>query len=224
MTATKKRPEADFMSLLQVSPSANAKKRTAWLQARIIGLGHGAVCGRCYGSGHYSSNAVSGTRCFDCLGTGWVAAKLTDTLFAALATDVAAGKLAAYIEELRTRQVVAHLCKTAVDTVMTAWQGVQVGKFYDWSLAAQGIQPHKQISVEVNKPMHDAYQRTRAAVDVIEKLTRQLAKATTEADRIAIKAQIKSEQQHAIAIRDDALATIANAATRLAEIQAAQTA
>jgi hypothetical protein len=224
MTATKKLPEADFMSLLQVSPSANAKKRTAWMQSRIIGLGHGVVCGRCCGTGHYSFNQINGSVCFGCIGTGWVAAKLTSALFDALTADVTAGKLVTYIEELRARQAITNLCKGATDTVMNAWSSAKVGDHYDWMKAAQGIQPHKLISTEVNKPMHDAYQLTCTAANALTKVQRKLRDTSTEADRIAIKAQIATAQQHVIATRDDALATIANAVTRLAQIQAAQTA
>lgn len=224
MTATKKRPEADFMSLLQVSPSSNAKKRSAWLQSRIIGLGHGVVCGRCCGTGHYSFNQINGSICFGCAGTGWVAAKLTDKLFAALTTDVEAGKLVTYIEELRARQAINSLCKGATDVVMAAWSASQVSKAYDWMKASQGIQPHKQISVEVNKPMCDAWDLTCKATDAVTKLQRQLRDATSEAARIDLKAQVAAAQQNVITVRDQGLATIASCVTRLQEIQAAQTA
>lgn len=215
-----KMTEADFFTLLNVVEMSDAKRRKTVLQARIVGLGMGDMCSRCHGSGHYSFNPVNGTTCFKCLGAGFMAPKLTNKLYAALEPIVASGKLDAYLDEVRARIALTKACKGATDAVMNAWKASEVSKAYDWSLAAQGVEPHKRISNEINAPMCAAYNSTSDATSALESLQFKIKRAETPELRDAIKAEIEVASNNLIKVRDESLAIIADLTEVLQRLQA----
>ena len=215
-----KKTKADFISLLRVRTDINADRQTAVLNARIIGLGHGNVCGRCGGSGNYSFNTVDGTTCFGCLGSGYVAAKLTSELYNSLEALVNDGSLDKFLVELRARVALKTACKNAVDVVMSAWGESKVSSHYDWMKSADGIEPHRVISTEVNKPMCDAYNAVLKATQAVDSLSFKLKKAETAEQREEIQAQITVAISEALAVRDQGLETIEAGKVRLTEILA----
>jgi hypothetical protein len=103
--------------------------------ARIAGLKLGDVCGRCGGSGNYSYNAMHGTRCYGCGGSGQV---LPKTLKGRIALAqrareaVAAGKLEPYLEEVAARRRV----QTAQTQMFAAWSEIFKTFPYNWMQAA----------------------------------------------------------------------------------------
>lgn len=215
-----KKTKADFISLLRVRTDIHADKQTVALNGRIIGLGHGNVCGRCYGSGNYSFNMINGTTCFGCGGTGYVAAKLTDKLYADLEALVNSGALDTYLEQLRARAALRKACTSAVDVVMKAWSDSNVSSQYDWMKSADRIEPHHTISVEVNKPMCDAYDKVRKATQALDSLSFKLKKVETAEEREALTAQISQSMQDLLGVRDECLSIIEKAKVRLDEILA----
>lgn len=215
-----KKTEADFFTLLNVAEMSDAKRRKTVLEARIVGLGMGDVCSRCYGSGHYSFNPVNGTTCFKCLGAGFMAPKLTNKLYAALEPIVASGKLDAYLDEVRARIALRNACKGATDAVMNAWKESGVSKAYDWSLAAQGVQPHKRISTEINAPMCAAFKSVSDATTALESLQFKIKRAETPELRDAMKADIEVASHNLIKVRDESLAIIAGLAEALQKLLA----
>lgn len=103
-----------FVALLRI-PTANLpnEKVNGYLSARLVGLGHGKACSRCGGSGHYSSNAIDGTRCFGCRGACYVAPSLTPDLYARVESDVRDGKLDTYLADLREKRAIEKETKFA---------------------------------------------------------------------------------------------------------------
>lgn len=215
-----KKTKADFISLLRVRTDIHADKQTVVLNARIIGLGHGSVCGRCSGSGNYSFNMINGTTCFGCLGSGYVAATLTDELYRTFEALVNDGSLDKFLEVLRARVALRKACTSAVDVVMKAWSDSNVSSQYDWMKSADRIEPHHTISVEVNKPMHDAYDKVRKATQALDSLSFKLKKAETAEEREALTAQIAQSMQDVLGVRDECLGIIEKAKVRLNEILA----
>lgn len=218
-----RKTEADFLELLRVSPSDNPQKRIGWLHARIIGLGFGAICTRCCGSGNYSFNMVDGCRCYGCNGSGYMDAKLTDELYANLADAVAVGKLDSYLTTLREQQALARQLKLAVDSVMESWRELRLGDHYDWSKAAKNEQPHRRIADEVNKPICSAYEATRKAVAVAESVGQQMSKASTKGQREKLNLELAESMRSALRVRDEAFAVIEEARVKLAQILAERT-
>lgn len=215
-----KKTEADFFTLLNVVEMSDAKRRKSVLQARIVGLGMGDACSRCHGSGHYSFNPVDGTTCFKCLGAGFMAPKLTNKLYAALEPIVASGKLEAYLDEVRARIALRNACKGATDAVMNAWKASGVNKAYDWSLAAQGVEPHKRISNEINAPMCAAFKATSDAANALEGLQFKIKRAETPDLRDAMKVDVEAASNNLIRVRDESLAIIAGLAEVLKKLMA----
>lgn len=211
----------DFLALLRV-PTANTApdKVDRIVQARLIGLGHGRVCDRCGGSGHYSFNAIDGTTCFGCRGGGHVAQKLTAALYECVAADVAAGKLDTYFAEVRARAAAKKAAATAADRVMAAWRAV-VAKFpYDWHLAAQKQQPHEDLADEVNKPMCDAYDKVTKLVNELDSMPYKRGRCKTAEESKAVDATTETLRVQLLAAVDEAMQVIAAAERRGAEVMA----
>lgn len=212
----------DFLSLLQVPSKLHKDRQAGILDQRIVALGHGVVCSRCSGSGHYSFNLVNGTTCFKCHGSGQLPPKLTNKLYAALEAEVISGKLDAYFTEVRERLAAEKAVNNASELVMSAWQASGVSKAYSWQLAAQKIQPHRQIADEVNRPMCEAYERVQKATSVVSSLQFKLKRASDKAQSDALKAQINEAIASVLLVRDEALEVIKKATLRLKEIMAEQ--
>lgn len=210
----------DFLSLLQVSDKLHKDRQVGLLDQRIVALGHGVVCSRCSGSGHYSFNLVNGTTCFKCHGSGQLPPKLTNKLYAALEADVISGKLEVYFAEVRGRLAAERAVNNASELVMNAWQASGVSKAYSWQLAAQQIQPHRQIADEVNRPMCEAYERVQKAVSAVSSLQFKLKRASDKAQSDDLKAQINESITSVLLVRDEALEVIKQASLRLEAIMA----
>lgn len=73
------------------------------LNTRLIKIGLGNVCTRCGGTGQYSYNQKDGTVCYGCVGTGWVAQKVTRQLIATLEEKESNGEVAEYFKDLEKR-------------------------------------------------------------------------------------------------------------------------
>ncbi|MHD0644856.1 hypothetical protein ACYPKM_04465 [Pseudomonas aeruginosa] len=202
-----KKTQDDFIRLLR-SDRLPAEKQEMSIQSRIIALGHGTYCGRCGGGGNYSFNMVNGTTCFGCSGSGYTKAKLTDKLYAALEVEIAAGKLDAYLEDLTRRHEINRKCKGAMDKTMKAWTGTGVANSYKWQLAAQGVEPHKTIATEFNKPMCDAYESvSKASIDLNSaQILRR--KVTTADERVAADERVDKAAIKLVETTEAALATI----------------
>lgn len=83
---------------LLTHPKMSSIDTLAKLQARLVGMGYGVDCGRCFGSGRYGPQSVQGGRCFGCGGHRKVAPKITKTLVERVRADVEAGALDSYVE------------------------------------------------------------------------------------------------------------------------------
>lgn len=113
--ANKKQPTRGEM-LPKFAAALNCKP--AYVNARLLVLGHGVTCGRCGGTGEYSYCQMYGTTCFGCAGRKQAAPKLTEELLARVVEQVAAGELAPYLERLKRRAKV----KTYPEKVFAAWR------------------------------------------------------------------------------------------------------
>jgi len=87
-----------------------------FVQARLIALGHKTTCGRCGGSGHYSFCQQHGTTCFGCNGRGLVATELSVQLLETVQTQVQAGELQPYLDQLKLIKAAKQFDKTFFDT------------------------------------------------------------------------------------------------------------
>ncbi|WP_432263036.1 hypothetical protein [Cupriavidus sp. TMH.W2] len=201
----------DFLVLLRV-PNNRPDKVDRILQARLIGLGLGRVCERCGGSGHYSFNAIDGTTCFGCRGSGHVAQKLTADLYARAAAEVAAGRLDTYLAEVRARAEAKQAADMASQRVMKAWQAVDARFPYKWQLAVDRLQPHYDLSQEVNKPMSEAYQKVAALSSELNALPHARRHCKTVEDSKRLDAKIEATRQQLIAATDKAMQVIELAA------------
>ena len=221
-----------FMSLLKVPATIKGKpvdelRRVQAMNARIFGLGFGVPCGRCGGTGHYSYNPMSGTRCFKCGGAKYEEPNLTRELYDRIEAAVKAGELDKYLAKVRDRQAAEKAAKGAVDAVMKAWQASGVSTAYDWMKAGQGIQPHRAIADQVNKPMCDAYERVSRMAARVDSFTFKLSggarnsKPLTSEQRDTLEAERAQAQAELIAARDEALAIIAEKAALIPGIIAA---
>jgi hypothetical protein len=129
---------------------ATAHDQEAVVQARLAYLGYSDPCRRCGGSGHYSYNQVSGTRCFRCEGRKYEPARLTKQLLSQVRHDVGAGKLEPYLEELQHRRT----AETAVKRLMAAWGDTGISKL------RQGAAEDQQLA-NVNRQMYEMYAAAR---------------------------------------------------------------
>lgn len=184
--------ELDFATLLRLPAIADEQKRKRVLQARIIGLGFGKVCGRCGGSGHYSFCPMYGTTCFGCGGTGFVAQKLTNKLFAELEPLILNGKLNEYLTELTKKTAIRRTAKTATARVMKAWEDSGVSKAYNWHNACKDRNPDynerdAHIAHIINQPMYEAYNKVSTASQKLDDL--QYRKPTNSTERLALDAE-----------------------------------
>ncbi|MBB4861625.1 hypothetical protein HNP46_000436 [Pseudomonas nitritireducens] len=219
MAAKQTKTKEDFIRLLR-SDTLPPEKQESSLHTRIIALGHGTYCGRCGGSGNYSFNHTSGTRCFGCDGSRYVKTKLTDQLYAGLEADVAAGKLDTYLVELRQRQEINRKCKNATDRVMNAWTSSGVTKSYVWQRAANKEEPHLTIAQEYNRPMADAYQSVSKASEALTSAQWKRKKALTSEDRDAVEILVTEASNNLAQVTDAALATIQERTAALKEFLA----
>lgn len=194
-----------FMRALRIDPWSD--RASGLLRGRLIGLGHGDVCGRCGGTGNHSYNPMYGSVCYGCAGAGQKMPILTGVLLAKVVADVAAGKLDAYIAAAIAKQEAKRLAKLAGDAPMAAWKASGVGDAYDWRKAAEQARAgqwdarDRVISDRFNKPMCTAYER-------VEKVRLDLIGATASNDREAIahlQERLIAESKRAVA-EIDALA------------------
>ncbi len=93
-----------------------------FVQTRLVALGHGEVCGRCGGSGHYSYCPMYGTTCFKCMGCGKQARKLTAKLLNTVQAQVANGELIPYVEKLKAAAERKAKVKGFMDKFFAAWK------------------------------------------------------------------------------------------------------
>jgi hypothetical protein len=161
MSTTKTEMQQRFADALRVQ-TAQTVKQASIIQTRLVELGFGQDCARCWGSGHYSYNPMHGTVCFGCSGRGRVARKLTAKLLdeiAALPSEQIEAAIAAITERVRVRKLV----ETASSRVMSAWQASGVSAAYKWTNAYPSSRTYSErdeyIADTFNKPMHDAYDR-----------------------------------------------------------------
>ncbi|CAE6795077.1 hypothetical protein R70006_05034 [Paraburkholderia domus] len=200
-----------FIALLRLPAGADAKKLDRAMQARLIGLGHGQPCGRCGGSGNFSSNAIDGTRCYGCGGGGYVARKLSGELLSAVTVDVASGKLDGYLRELAERQAADKAVKLATGRVMKAWEDSGVSQSYDWEKSARGVQPHRDIADMVNRPMCDAYENVSRLSSRLEHISG-YARAKTPEAREDLRSELQLLRPKLIEETEKALVLIAEKA------------
>ena len=216
-TASSRRTAAalkqDFIELLRI-PTANEKKIDTYLQSRLIGLGHGVHCSRCGGSGNYSFNAVDGTRCFGCSGSGYVAQKLTGELYTQVQAEVREGRLEKYLAELRARQEVKQQAANAHDRVMAAWKAATDQYPYKWQDAAAGKQPAKDMFDQFNKPMSDAYKKVAELSSELHSLPYARKHAKTAEDSAKLDEKIAQTRTELLAAADHALKVIEEALAR----------
>lgn len=91
-----------FAALLSITQTNDAQQLARRVGLRLAGMGYTEPCWGCKGTGKYAANTF-GSKCFTCQGAGVRAARLCDALYAQVKADVAAGKLAAYLETVRQR-------------------------------------------------------------------------------------------------------------------------
>lgn len=218
-TAPNAPSKQDFLALLRI-PTANEKKIDTYLQARLIGLGHGQHCSRCGGSGSYSFNAVDGSRCYGCGGSGYVAQALTAELFTEVEADVREGRLDTYLTELQAKQETKRQAATAYKRVMAAWQAATDQFPYRWQDAADGKQPAKDMSKEFNRPMHDAYQKVSKLSIELETLPLRRKHVKSAEESKALDAKIEQTRTELLAATETALQVIEDALTRAPAILA----
>lgn len=210
--------ELTCATLLRVPASLSDDKRRARMNTRLHALGHAAPCGRCGGSGNYSYNQISGTRCFGCDGAGGVPPKMTRELLAEVEKSVAAGALDRYLEGVRMRQA----AQGAEKQVMNAWMASGVSKAYDWQKAANGIEPDRQIANEINRPMCQAYEAVRKVAGELDSIGYKMKKAKTQEAREGLEAQRLQAAAKVIEEVDRSLQIIQNLTERLRELTADQ--
>lgn len=203
----------DFLSLLRVADveateAALRDRQSAILNMRIVALGYGVPCSRCGGSGNYSFNMIDGTRCFKCRGAGELAPKLTVKLLKSLQGDVESGKLDEYLAKARAKAQADKIVNSAMQAVMKAWTDSGVSQAYKWQLAAQGQQPHRQIADEVNKPMKEAFDRIKNAVDSVNSIRFKIKRAGSKEERLDLEKQLQDAAIEIAKVRDESLQAI----------------
>ena len=80
------------------------------LNARLLSMGFGDACSRCWGSGKFGPQSVQGGVCFGCNGKRTVAPKLTKELEKRVMLAIEAGELQAYA----ARMIAADAARKAV--------------------------------------------------------------------------------------------------------------
>ena len=126
------------------------------VDARLVGLKLGRTCERCHGTGQYSYNQITGSRCFGCEGRGqirWPERDL-EKIIPAVQAAVDEGKLDTYMARIAGRK----LAKSALDKAMKAWQDNKIN--YRW-------QDFDHPGQSFNKRQHDAWERVRALTNDI---------------------------------------------------------
>ena len=196
---------------------ANAEKRERRLQSRIIGLGRGRVCGRCGGSGHYSFNLMTGTRCFGCGGSGFVPQRLTEVLFMELSADVTAGKLETYLAGLARKSELKRRAEGAMDRVMAAWKATGISALYDWRKASgpNADTMHRQIA-DLNAPMAAHHERVMNLAFAVDSEGNR--KVTSAAERAARDAKVEAMTAELVKLTDAALAEIPELGRKAIEV------
>lgn len=219
-----------FLALLKVPEILAGKpvpheKRIRAMNARIFGLGFGVDCSRCCGTGHYSYNQLSGTRCFKCGGAKYEMPELTRDLFERIERAVIAGELDKYLANVRARQAVEKAAKGATDAVMKAWQAHDLSAVYKWNLATS--EPyHREIADKVNKPMCDAFDRVSKLATIADSLSYKLSgrarnsKPLTTEQRATLETERAQAMADLITARDEGLKTIAEAGALIPIIRA----
>ncbi len=201
--------DTQICELFELSHVQDERKRERIIQGRLIGLGHCQYCSRCGGSGHYSFNLMDGTRCYGCSGSGYNRQKITRKLIAAVQSDIASGKYAQYMADLRKRAEISKLAKNAQARVMEAWQASGVDKAYDWRKAS-GDGQDAFVANTFNNPMYACHERVSKLANEIDSLTWQIQNKVKDAD----------EKAAAEALRDAKTLELAETTTAaLAEIQ-----
>ena len=199
--------EAEMMALLKVPEKFEINKRVHMMQSRLAGLGFGMECPRCCGSGDTPS-MVADSICYQCSGVCKVFRKITKALYEQVQEAVAAGKLEAYLTELRRAHEVAKLCRTSYERVMAAWEGSGIGKLYNWTLITSGIQPHRELSEKINEPMCAAYTKVFNAAVEIEGLNHKLANECSKEKVLALKAEIKEKSEALVAMTEESIEVV----------------
>lgn len=74
------------------------------VKLRLIGMGLGRTCGRCGGTGQFSSNQIDGTVCYGCNGHGDVPPRLTPDLVTEVQQAVAGGALDRYLLKVKGKK------------------------------------------------------------------------------------------------------------------------
>lgn len=153
-----------FACTLKVRVDLPERKRRGAVALRLYHLGHGIVCTRCGGTGHFSFNLMDGTRCFKCGGAKYTMPKLSPRLLAVVQADVAEGKLEPYLKEVRDRS----MAKRACDIVMAAWEATGISKKYDWRKSAAdkaaGVDSEDVRISNLNARMCEQYTQVENAV------------------------------------------------------------
>jgi hypothetical protein len=206
---------AQFLTLLKVpeiykgKPLTEARREKA-MNARLIGLGFGDNCPRCNGTGHYSYNAITGTTCFKCDGFRLVAPKLTRELYALVSDAVEAGKLDAYLADIRAKLSAEKAAKGATDAVMKAWSAYNLDSVYSWRKA--GEEPYdSEIADRVNLPICEAYRRVSDIAKRVDSLAYKLSggarnsKPLTGEERAALETERAQALADLVTARDEAL-------------------
>jgi hypothetical protein len=188
-----------FLAALRIDPVST--RAPGLLRSRLVGLGHGVVCGRCGGTGHHSYNPQHGTVCFGCAGRGQSMPRLTRTLLARVGEQVAAGELDVYLAATRAALRAEQEATGARDRVMAAWQRSVVSGAYRWQDAADQARATRDtgaplgrdavIADRFNVPMCAAYDRVSKLHDAHDALVwkrrnGQATDADVEAARVAL--------------------------------------
>src|SRR5690625_4293200 len=183
------RLERECAQMLRIPGNTSERRARGLMNLRLHELGHSSTCSRCGGSGKYSYNAVSGSRCFGGGGLGGRPPKVTRELLGRVAESVERGDLDLYLE--RTRML--HIAKKAPGRVLDAWGAVGVSDHYQWHSKDER---DLMIGREVNRPMAEAYERVRALAGEVESLAFRLGKAKTAEQRQSIreKSVVKAEE------------------------------
>ncbi len=96
------------------------------VEARIVALKIGPVCGRCGGCGEYSFNQMDGSRCFGCSGYGHVKPKAKDlpAVLEEAQRAAADGRLERYVDGLQA----AREAKAGSARIFAAWHAQRAAR------------------------------------------------------------------------------------------------
>ncbi len=113
----------------------------------------------------------------------------------------------------------SHL-NTIPNRVLDAWSATGISKFYDWSKAARGIQPHSDLANLANQPMCDAYRIVRDLSGGLDSLFFQRKKAKTSEATAEIDTRIAETRRAIVSATAAAMETIKEKAALIPEILA----